>query len=79
MMEQETMLKEILKVLKEHGEKNDQRFKEVDENFKEVNRKLDQLNKKQDGTRVELSEIQETTDFLMSKVVTHEKKLRNIT
>jgi chromosome segregation ATPase len=84
-MEPETMLKEILNALKEHGVRTTERFDEIDRKFAEVDQrfdkieaKLDRMDKKQDGFRVELSETQETSNFLLSKVAQHEGKLRNI-
>ncbi|MGY0694229.1 hypothetical protein ACW2QC_15860 [Virgibacillus sp. FSP13] len=49
----------------------------MDEGFKRVDKKLDNLNKKSNGIRVELTETQETVDYLSSKNAQHEKKLRN--
>ncbi|WP_067725072.1 hypothetical protein [Oceanobacillus damuensis] len=50
----------------------------MDKGFAEVNQKIDHLGKKVDGLRVELTETQETVDFSASKVVQHEKKLRQL-
>ncbi|WP_106497940.1 hypothetical protein [Lentibacillus sp. Marseille-P4043] len=50
----------------------------MDEGFKRVDKKLDNLNKKLVGLRVELTETQETVDYLSSKNVQHEKKLRSV-
>lgn len=50
----------------------------MDKGFASVNERIDQLGIKLDGTRVELTEVQETTDFLLKKVAQHEKKLRNL-
>ncbi|MGJ9457393.1 hypothetical protein [Oceanobacillus sp. CF4.6] len=92
-MEQETILKEILNALKLHGEHMDKRFDEMDkkfdkrlddlnskmdEGFTKVNQRFDRLEKKVEGNRVELTETQETTDFILSKTAQHEKKLRQL-
>lgn len=45
----------------------------------QMNERLDRLEKKFDGFRVELVETQETLDYLSSKNLQHEKKLRTIT
>ena len=71
MMEQETMLKEILHALKLHSDKVDQRFDQIEE-------RLDRMEKKMDGFRVEWTETQETVDFISVKTLQHEKKLREI-
>ncbi|WP_394186907.1 hypothetical protein [Metabacillus halosaccharovorans] len=70
-MEQETMLKEILNALKLHSDKVDQRFDQIE-------RRLERIEKKMDGFRVELTETQETVDFISVKTLQHEKKLREI-
>lgn len=77
-MEQETMLKEILNALKLHSDKMDQRFKKVDERFDSIEGRLDRIEKKMDGFRVELTETQETVDFISVKTLQHEKKLREL-
>jgi chromosome segregation ATPase len=56
----------------------DQRFAEVDNRFDVVEQKIDHLNKKVDGLRINLHETQETAEFSASKVIQHEKKLREI-
>ncbi|PGT83858.1 MULTISPECIES: hypothetical protein [Bacillaceae] len=91
-MEQETMLKEILNALKLHSDKMDQKFKKVDERFEKIDERfervderfdsiegrLDRIEKKMDGFRVELTETQETVDFISVKTLQHEKKLREL-
>ncbi|PMC36641.1 hypothetical protein CJ195_14495 [Bacillus sp. UMB0899] len=91
-MEQETMLKEILNALKLHSEHMDQKFKKVDERFERIDERfekiderfdriegrLDRMEKKMDGVRVELTETQETVDFISVKTLQHEKKLREL-
>ena len=77
-MEQETMLKEILNALKLHSEHMDQKFKKVDERFDRIEGRLDRMEKKMDGVRVELTETQETVDFISVKTLQHEKKLREL-
>lgn len=58
------MLKEILK--------------KVDERFERIEERLDRVEKKIDGVRVELTETQETVDFISVKTLQHEKKLREL-
>jgi len=77
-VEQETMLKEILNALKLHSEHMDQKFKKVDERFDRIEGRLDRMEKKMDGVRVELTETQETVDFISVKTLQHEKKLREL-
>ncbi len=59
-VEQETILKEILNVLKLHGEQMNNRFEQMDSRFEQLENKFDQrfdrLEKKVDGIRVELTE-----------------------
>lgn len=43
-----------------------------------MNNRFDRLEKKVDGIRVELTETQETTDYLLSKNAQHERKLREL-
>lgn len=68
----------------EQEQKFDQRFNQlenrmdkledkVDKGFASVNGKIDHLIKKTDGTRSDLIDTQETTNFLLSKVAKHEK------
>lgn len=56
----------------------DKRFDEVYERFDEVNKRFDRQDKKFNGVRVELAKTQETVDYLSTKNVQHEKKLRTI-
>jgi septal ring factor EnvC (AmiA/AmiB activator) len=106
-MEQDTILKEILKVLKMHGKQMDQKFAEMDQRFermdqrsKEMDQKMDQklaslkdemqegftqvnqriarLDDKFTGVRADLTETQETTNYLLSKSAQHEKKIQQI-
>jgi hypothetical protein len=81
-MEQETILKEILHALKLHSEEMDRKFdamnSKMDERFNQMDKRFDRLEKKVDGNRVELTETQETTDFILSKTAQHEKKLREL-
>ncbi|MFD2214812.1 hypothetical protein [Metabacillus endolithicus] len=74
-MEQETMVKEILNELKLNI---DQRFKKVDERLDRIEGRLGRIEKKMDGIRVELTETQETVDFISVKTLQHEKKLREL-
>jgi ATP-dependent DNA ligase len=77
-MEQETMLKEILKALNLHSNHMDQKFKKIDERLDRIDGRLDRMEKKMDGFRVALTETQETVDFISAKTIQHEKKLRKL-
>jgi ABC-type phosphate transport system auxiliary subunit len=118
-MEQETMLKEILKALELHSNHMHTKMKELDakmqaienrldakmkelesrletkmqemgnqlraemqqmvENLEEkMNKRFDRLETKVDGLRIELRETQETVDFLSSKTIQHERKIRDL-
>ena|SRR5690625_316590 len=91
-LEGQTILNEVLKALSLHSEKMEQRFEQIDRRFEHVDRRFEQiderfdkmeerfdrLEKKFDGIRVELTEAQETTDFLASKTIQHEKKIREM-
>lgn len=59
-------------------EQVDQRFEEMEKRFDRIDERLDRVDKKFDGMRVEITETQETVDFLSSKVIQHEKKLRTV-
>ncbi|MCM3410163.1 hypothetical protein KDJ21_008110 [Metabacillus litoralis] len=74
-MEKETMLKEALDELKVEMEL---RFKKVDEGLDSIEGRVDRIEKKMDGFRVELTETQETVDFISVKTLQHEKKLREL-
>ncbi|MDR7000987.1 hypothetical protein [Neobacillus niacini] len=89
MMEQGTILKEILSTLKLHSENMDKKFKQtekkfeqkfdqVDERFNRIEKRLDRMEKKMDGFHVEITEAQETLDFTAKKTLQHEKKLREL-
>ena len=69
------MLKEALDELKVEMEL---RFKKVDEGLDSIEGRLDRIEKKMDGFRVELTETQETVDFISVKTLQHEKKLREL-
>ncbi|MTW85985.1 hypothetical protein F3157_09980 [Virgibacillus dakarensis] len=83
-MEQETMLKEILHALQLHSEHVDNKFGQMNDKMDNLRNELDtkmdrgfnRLGKKIDGIRVDLTETQETTDYLLSKTAQHQKKLR---
>ncbi|GIN72817.1 hypothetical protein J14TS2_32920 [Bacillus sp. J14TS2] len=88
-MEQETMLKEILHAFKLHAEHIDQRFEQMDQRFEHIDKRFgqmekrfeqmdkrfDRLEKKVDGVRLDLTDTQKTTNFLLGKVAHHEEKL----
>ncbi|MFD2629994.1 hypothetical protein [Oceanobacillus kapialis] len=75
-------LNEILKALKLYSEENDKWFSELENRFSKLENRMDdrfdRLEKKLDGMRVELTETQETVDYLASKSAQHEKKLRKL-
>ncbi|WP_373893501.1 hypothetical protein ACUL41_05045 [Virgibacillus natechei] len=83
---EETGVKEILNALKSYSGDIDKKMDQMkidlenrmDERFDRVDERLDRLKTKSDSLRVELTETQETVDFLSSKNVQHEKKLRNV-
>ncbi|OAT72608.1 hypothetical protein [Parageobacillus thermoglucosidasius] len=111
-MEQETMLKEILKALELHSdhihvemqkissqlraemkemgnqlrtemkEMGNQLRTEMKEMVGKLEEKMDErfnrLETKVDNLRIELSETQETVDFLSSKTLQHERKIREL-
>ncbi|MFD2762126.1 hypothetical protein [Lentibacillus juripiscarius] len=52
--------------------------KRMDERFDQVDGRFDKLEKKVDGLRVDLTETQETVDYLSSKNAQHERKLRSV-
>ncbi|WP_033827909.1 hypothetical protein [Bacillus andreraoultii] len=60
-------------------ERVDRLEEKVDTGFTEVNNRLNRLEKKVDRLRDDLKETQETVDFLTSKNIQHEKKLRSLT
>ncbi|KPH71341.1 MULTISPECIES: hypothetical protein [Bacillaceae] len=85
-MEQETILKEILHALKIHSDQIEKKLDALNSKIDnsifdletKMNNRFDRLEKKVDGIRVELTETQETTDYLLSKNAQHERKLREL-
>ncbi|MFD2442879.1 hypothetical protein ACFSO7_02570 [Bacillus sp. CGMCC 1.16607] len=88
-MEEENILQEILSVLKVHSNQVENKLTAIDARLdemdlrmtnqsKETNERLDRIEKKMDGFRVELTESQESFDYLASKVTQHERKLREL-
>ncbi|RAK22048.1 hypothetical protein B0I26_10227 [Anoxybacillus vitaminiphilus] len=107
-MEQNTIVKEILKALDLHAaqlrtqmvEMNEQfetKMQEMNERFEikmqemnnrlearidrlenEMNERFNRLETKIDSLRTELTETQETVDFLSSKTIQHERKIREL-
>ncbi|WP_176215101.1 hypothetical protein [Cytobacillus gottheilii] len=57
-------------------EQMEARFNQVDARFDRIEERLDRVEKKMGGFRTEMSEMQETVDFISSKTIQHEKKLR---
>lgn len=49
---------------------------EMKQGFEKINEKLDRHADILSGHRAEISELQDTTDFLLKKVASHEQKLR---
>ncbi|WML39471.1 hypothetical protein RCG19_20170 [Neobacillus sp. OS1-2] len=49
----------------------------MDERFDQMDERFDRIESKLNGFRVELTETQETVDYLSIKTAQHEKKLRN--
>lgn len=91
-MEQETLLKEILHAFTLHGEhidkkfaemdkrfeEIDSRFEQIDKRFEEVEKRFDRLDLKVDGVRMDLSDTQKTSNFLLRKVAKHDDKLLDL-
>lgn len=50
---------------------------QMDEKFERMEERFDRIETKLNGFRVELTETQETVDYLTIKSAQHEKKLRN--
>lgn len=84
---EQAMLKEILHALNLHStqmekrfndmeEKFERRFEKMDERFDSIEQRLDRMENKMGGFRTELTEVQETLEFVSSKTLQHEKKLR---
>ncbi|OXB92045.1 hypothetical protein [Parageobacillus galactosidasius] len=103
-MEQNTIVKEILKALDLHAtqlraqmveietkmqemnnrleaklqEMNDRLEARIDRLENEMNERFNRLETKVDNLRTELTETQETVDFLSSKTIQHERKIREL-
>lgn len=75
-------LKAILDALKVFSDKIDERFDSLEQRMDRMENKMDtrfeRQEKKLDGLRVEITETQETVDYLSSKSLQHDKKLRSI-
>ncbi|AIF44523.1 hypothetical protein [Virgibacillus sp. SK37] len=77
-------LKEILNALKQYSGEITGRITELENGMHNMKTGLenrmdehfDRIETKINGVRVELTETQETVDFLSSKTMQHEKKLR---
>ncbi|SOC11690.1 hypothetical protein SAMN05880501_106248 [Ureibacillus xyleni] len=57
----------------------DQLENRIEQLENKMEKRFERLEKKFDGLSVTLAETQETIDFLLSKNLQHEKKLRNLT
>lgn len=85
-MEQNVLLQEIVKALELFSEKIHHEMQEMGNQLRaemqefraEVNERFDRLDTKIASLRVELTETQETVDFLSSKTIQHERKLRSV-
>ncbi|MFS0671750.1 hypothetical protein [Ornithinibacillus sp. 179-J 7C1 HS] len=91
-MEQETLLNEISHAFTLHGEhidkkfaemdkrfeEIDSRFEQIDKRFEEVEKRFDRLDLKVDGVRMDLSDTQKTSNFLLRKVAKHDDKLLDL-
>lgn len=79
-------IQEILKALELHSVHVDKKIDQLkvdletrmDNRFDKLEKRFDHQDKKFDGMRVELTETQETVEYLATKNVQHEKKLRTI-
>lgn len=60
------------------NQKMDEKFDETNERLSQVENRLDRIEKKLDGFHVELTETQESVEFLLTKNAQHEKKLREL-
>jgi septal ring factor EnvC (AmiA/AmiB activator) len=88
-MEQQTMLKEILKALDLHASDFrsqiaalDKKVEAMNDEFKskfaEMNERFNRLETKIDNLRIELIETQETVDFHSAKIAQHDRKIRKL-
>ena len=63
--------------------KFEKRFVDMERKFDkmlaDMDHRFDRLEKKVDGFRVDLTDTQEVTDFLLSRTAKHEKKIHNLT
>ncbi|MDF2790691.1 MAG: hypothetical protein K0S80_3792 [Neobacillus sp.] len=77
-------IQEILHALKLHSAHIDEKLNimatkleiQIDEKFDRMEERFDRSESKLNGFRVELTETQETVDYLTIKNAQHEKKLR---
>jgi hypothetical protein len=77
-------IQEILHALKLHSAHIDEKLNlmatnlenRMDEKFDRMDERFDRIESKLNGFRVELTETQETVDYLTIKNAQHEKKLR---
>jgi septal ring factor EnvC (AmiA/AmiB activator) len=56
-------------------EQMDKRFEQMDKRFDEMDKRFDRLETKTDGIRMDLTDTQKTTHFLLRKVADHDEKL----
>ena len=54
------------------------RFEQIDKRFEEVEKRFDRLDLKVDGVRMDLSDTQKTSNFLLRKVAKHDDKLLDL-
>ena len=77
-------IQEILHAIKLHSAHFDEKFNvmetnlenRMDKKFDRMEERFDRIESKLNGFRVELTETQETVDYLTIKNAQHEKKLR---
>ncbi|MRG87832.1 hypothetical protein [Salinibacillus xinjiangensis] len=79
---EQSQMNQILEALKQHSQKMDEKLTDIenrmDAKFDKVEKRFDRLEKKVDGMRVEFNETQENVNFLTSKYVEHDRKIREL-
>ncbi|MFE8696522.1 hypothetical protein ACFYKT_09255 [Cytobacillus sp. FJAT-53684] len=54
------------------------RMDQLENRMDQMDTRLDRIEKKMDGFRIELTEAQETVEFVAVKTIQHEKKIREL-
>lgn len=76
---EQSQVKEILNALSMFSEDINKKIDEKIDQFEcTMEKPFDRLDKKVDGLRVDLTETQETVDYLASKSLQHEKKIHTL-